>query len=176
MTAGVLPSRALLLDRDGTLVRDVGYPRDPATVELLPGVAEVLRDARALGYKLAIVSNQSGVGRGLIQPSEAQAVQARVDELFREQGVSFDGTWFCFHLPDAGCECRKPAPGMLLRAAKELGVELGRSIMVGDKDSDVMAGVAAGCTAVGLGKTVHAGALATFDGWAALGAWLRAKG
>lgn len=168
-------SRALLLDRDGTLIHDAGYPRDPAEVALLPGAPGALRDARALGYKLAIVSNQSGVGRGLIQPSEARAVQARVEELFAEEGVTFDGAWFCFHAPEDACSCRKPAPGLLLDAARELGVDLGRSVMIGDKASDVGAGVAAGCVALSFGEAAHAGALAAFSTWAELAAWLSAK-
>ncbi|MBX3198774.1 MAG: HAD family hydrolase [Labilithrix sp.] len=167
--------RALLLDRDGTLIEDAGYPREPAKVALLPGAAEALRDARALGYKLAIVSNQSGVARGLIQPSEARAVQARVEELFAREGVTFDGAWFCFHGPGDACACRKPAPGMLLDAAKALGVDLGGSIMIGDKASDVGAGVAAGCVALSFGETAHTGARAAFATWAELAAWLRAK-
>jgi len=140
-------ARALFLDRDGTLIVDVGYPRDPARVELLPGAVDALGLATALGYSLVIVSNQSGVARGIISPEEARAVQVRVDELFAAHGVSFAGTYFCFHGPDEGCTCRKPAPGMLVRAARELGLSLRASVMVGDKPSDVAAGIAAGCRA-----------------------------
>ncbi len=138
--------RALLCDRDGTLIVDVGYPRDPDRVELLPGVAEALRE---LGrrYALVIVSNQSGIGRGLIKPEEAAAVHARVVERFAAEGVSFAGAYMCPHAPDEDCACRKPAPGMLLQAAEELGLSLEHSVMIGDKQADVQAGWRAGCGA-----------------------------
>lgn len=168
-------SRALLLDRDGTIIRDVGYPRDPAKVELLPGVAAGLREARALGYELAIVSNQSGVGRGLIRPDEARDVQARVEQLFAEEGVTFAGAWFCFHAPTEACSCRKPAPGLLLEAARVLGLDLSRSVMIGDKASDVDAGLAVGCAALGFGEARHPGATASCGSWLDVIGWLRAN-
>lgn len=135
---------ALFIDRDGTLIADVGYPRDPALVEPLPGAFEALR---ALGarFALVIVSNQSGIGRGRITEAEAHAVHARVVEVFARAGVTFAGAYYCPHGPDAGCACRKPAPGLLLDAARELGLDLAGSVMVGDKASDVAAGRAAGC-------------------------------
>ncbi len=167
-------ARALLLDRDGTLIRDVGYPRDPATVELLPGVAEALREARKLGFQLVIVSNQSGVARGRITPSEARLVQARVEKLFGEEGVVFDGAWFCFHGPDEGCHCRKPSPGMLLQAAGVLELDLARSIMIGDKASDIDAGLAAGTGTIAFG-VAHPKADATFASWDDLIRWVRVK-
>ncbi len=167
--------RALFLDRDGTLIRDVGYPRDPATVELLPGAVEALKGARELGYRLVIVSNQSGVARGLIQPSEARAVQERVEALFAERGVTFDGAWFCFHSPEDACLCRKPAPGMILAASRTLDLDLAGSVMVGDKASDVDAGIAAGTRAIGFGAGHHSRAEATFSSWGDLISWLRAN-
>lgn len=167
--------RALFLDRDGTLIPDVGYPRDPNLVSLLPDAARVLREASGLGYVLVVVSNQSGVARGLIAPDEARAVQARVEELFAAEGVFFARSAFCFHGPDDACGCRKPAPGMLLDAARDLGLDLGSSVMIGDKPSDVGAGIAAGCTALTFGDVPHPNAAASFSTWEALGAWLRAK-
>lgn len=154
--------RALFLDRDGTLIVDVGYPKDPDRVELLPGAAAALREARAAGYLLVIVSNQSGVARGLVTPEQAARVQARAEERFAAEGVRFDGAYFCFHGPDDGCGCRKPAPGLLLRAGEDLGVELSASVMVGDKPSDVQAGRSAGCE--------HAVA---FTSWEEVSAWMR---
>jgi D-glycero-D-manno-heptose 1,7-bisphosphate phosphatase len=149
-------ARALFLDRDGTLIVDTSYPRDPALVEVLPGAVEALGRAQRAGLRLVIVSNQSGVARGLISPAEAAAVQNRVVEVFAREGVSFDGSYFCFHGPDDGCACRKPLPGLLLRAAAELDLDLARSMMVGDKVSDVEAGRAAGCSAL------------AFSDWAAM--------
>jgi len=147
-------SRALFVDRDGTLIEDVGYPKDPADVVLVPGAAAVLRDARRRGYLLVIVTNQSGVARGMFDESVARRVQARVEELFAAEGVRFDGVYFCLHGPHDGCACRKPAPGMLLAAARDLGIDLGASLMVGDKASDVEAGRAAGARAIGFGTDI----------------------
>ena len=146
------PARpALFLDRDGTLIEDVGYPRDPRRVYLLPGAAGALARLARLGFALVIVSNQSGVGRGLFSRAEAEAVHAEVVRRFAGAGVSFDGAYYCYHAPDEGCGCRKPAPGLLLRAAAELGLDLGRSFMVGDKTIDAAAGAAAGCRGLLLG-------------------------
>lgn len=139
-------TRALFLDRDGTLIVDVGYPRDPAQVELLPGAAAALRGLPA-DVELVIVSNQSGLARGIITPAEADAVAARVAQLFALEGVLFAAAYVCPHGPGDGCRCRKPQPGMLLDAARDLGLELAASVMIGDKLSDVQAGVAAGCAA-----------------------------
>ncbi len=142
---------ALFLDRDGTLVEDVGYPGDPGQVRLLPGAAAALRRLARARFARVIVSNQSGVGRGLFSRAEAEAVHAEVLRRFAEVGVSFDGAYYCYHAPDDGCACRKPAPGLLLRAAAELGLDLGRSYMVGDKPIDVAAGAAAGCRGIRFG-------------------------
>lgn len=139
-------TRALFLDRDGTLIVDVGYPRDPDAVDLLPGAAAALR-ALPPDVALVIVSNQSGLARGRITPAEAAAVAARVEARFAAEGVIFAGAYHCPHGPDDGCPCRKPAPGMLLAAARDLGLDLAASIMLGDKPSDVAAGQAAGCAA-----------------------------
>ena len=149
--------RALFLDRDGTLVVDVGYPRDPDAVELLDGAAGFLRGLPP-DLALVIVSNQSGLARGRLTVAEADAVAARVAAQFAEAGVTFAGTYRCPHGPDDGCRCRKPAPGMLLAAARDLDLDLAASIMVGDKPSDVEAGRAAGCA--------HA---LRFDDWAGTG-------
>jgi histidinol-phosphate phosphatase family protein len=135
---------ALFLDRDGTLIVDTGYPRDPELVEVLPGAIEALRELQR-DYVLVIISSQSGIARGLITETQARAVHERVIELFAQGGVTFAGAYYCKHLPDAGCPCRKPAPGLLHDAAREHDLDLASSIMVGDKESDVEAGKAAGC-------------------------------
>lgn len=142
MTGGLRP--ALLLDRDGTLITDVGYPRDPARVEPLPGAFAALRTLQA-SFTLVIISNQSGIGRGLITQNEARAVHDRVVDVFGRAGIQFAGAYYCPHAPEAGCPCRKPAPGLVLDAARDLGLDLARSVMLGDKASDVAAGLAAGC-------------------------------
>lgn len=146
-----MPARGLFLDRDGTLMVDTGYVRDPASVELLPGVTQALKEAKALGFVLVVVSNQSGVARGIISREQLAAVQSRFEELLAEDGVTLDDVRFCLHGPDGGCPCRKPAPGLLLDAANLLGIDLGRSIMIGDRESDVLAGHQAGCRTILLG-------------------------
>jgi histidinol-phosphate phosphatase family protein len=144
-TQGVARRRpALFIDRDGTLITDVGYPRDPARVEPLPGVFDALRALQA-SFALVIISNQSGLGRGIITQAEASAVHDRVVEVFGRAGIEFAGAYYCPHAPEAGCTCRKPAPGLLLDAARDLGLDLAGSVMLGDKASDVAAGLAAGC-------------------------------
>lgn len=168
-------TRALFLDRDGTLIVDVGYPRDADLVELLPGVVEALKLARGAGYRLVIVSNQSGVARGLIQPSEARSVQERVVSLFERDGVVFDAAYFCFHAPSEDCSCRKPNPGMLLQAKHDLGLDLSQCVMVGDKASDVEAGLAAGTRAIAFGEMLHPGAIVAVSSWAKFSEWLRAE-
>jgi D-glycero-D-manno-heptose 1,7-bisphosphate phosphatase len=134
---------ALFLDRDGTLIVDTGYPRDPTLVEVLPGALEALRELQR-DYKLVIISNQSGIGRGRITQAEADAVHARVLEVFAAGGVAFAASYYCPHAPDAHCRCRKPAPGLILDAVAELDLDLARSAMIGDKPSDLAAGRAAG--------------------------------
>jgi histidinol-phosphate phosphatase family protein len=143
----VTARRALFLDRDGTLIVDVPYPSDPARVELIPGATAALRSLQET-WALVVVSNQSGIGRGLITEAQAAAVHDRFVALFVAEGVQFARTYYCPHRPDAGCPCRKPSPGMLLDAARELGLDLTRSVMLGDKPSDVEAGRAAGCARV----------------------------
>ncbi len=138
--------RALFLDRDGTLIVDVGYPKDPALVEILPGAVDALK-ALAHDWVFVVISNQSGIGRGLITPIEATAVHDRFIALFAAEGVAFAGVYYCPHAPDAGCPCRKPAPGLLHDAARDLELDLAASVMLGDKESDVAAGLAAGCRA-----------------------------
>lgn len=167
--------RALLLDRDGTIIVDVGYPRDPDAVSLLPGAAEALREASSRGWALVVVSNQSGVARGLVTPDEAGRVQERVAAQLAAAGVRLDGAYFCFHGPDAGCRCRKPEPGMLEAAAADLGLELGASVMVGDKPSDVEAGRRAGCATVAFGDNPTEDATARCAGWPEVAAWLRTR-
>ncbi len=129
---------AVFLDRDGTLVRDPGYLHDPALVELLPGVAHGLGELARAGWPLVVVSNQSGIARGFYGPEGFAAVQARLGELLAPHGVRFAGAYFCPHHPDitGPCDCRKPGVALFEQAARELGLDLARSWMVGDRVSD----------------------------------------
>ena len=136
--------QAVLLDRDGTLVVDVPYNGDPTAVEPMPGAAEALDRLRAAGVWTAVVSNQSGIGRGLLSHERVEAVNRRVEELLGPLGP-----WVvCPHAPDDGCDCRKPAPGLVLRAAELLGADPSRCAVIGDIGSDVEAARAAGARAI----------------------------
>ncbi|GAB2590734.1 HAD-IIIA family hydrolase [Microlunatus antarcticus] len=136
--------RAVLFDRDGTLVHDVPYNADPDLVAPVDGAREVLDDLRRRGLGLGVVSNQSGIARGLITPAQLAAVNGRVDAL-----LGPFGTWqVCPHGAADGCACRKPAPGMVLAAAAALGVEPADCVVIGDIGADVGAALAAGARAV----------------------------
>ncbi len=130
-------SRAVLLDRDGTIIVDKHYLADPAGVELERGAVRGLARMRALGLLLICVTNQSGVAKGLFDRARVDAVNARVDALLACEGVTIDGWYVCPHGSDSGCDCRKPAPGLALAAAREFGLDLSRAFVIGDKLSDV---------------------------------------
>ena len=149
---------AAFLDRDGTLIVDVGYPRDPDGVTLLDGAAEALAALAASGLRLVVVSNQSGVGRGIVTPEQAEAVHDRFVAELAAEGIALDDAKYCPHAPGAGCACRKPEPAMLLEAAAELDLDLEASFMIGDKHSDVETGRRAGCRTVLLGDADGAAA------------------
>jgi histidinol-phosphate phosphatase family protein len=138
-------SRFVFLDRDGTLVRDTRYPHRLEDYELLPGVGPALRRLRAAGYRLAIVTNQSGIGRGMFAEADFERFQGALLADLARADVAIDRSYHCPHLPEAGCPCRKPAPGMLWRARDELGAELGASWVVGDSAADVGLAARAGC-------------------------------
>jgi histidinol-phosphate phosphatase family protein len=135
---------AVLFDRDGTLVVDVPYNGDPGRVEPVPGAAVALARLRAAGVPTAVVSNQSGIARGLLTEAQVRAVNARVEELLGPLGP-----WaWCPHGPEDGCGCRKPEPGLILRAAERLGVDPARCVVIGDIGADVEAARAAGARAI----------------------------
>jgi len=137
--------RAAFLDRDGTIIVDTGFVADPADVQLLPGATDALRGLAADGWALVIISNQSGIARGLITRDQAAAVHDRVVALLAKDDVALDGSYYCFHAPDERCGCRKPSPSMILKAADDLRLDVASSVMVGDRESDASAGTAAGC-------------------------------
>ena len=132
----------VLLDRDGTLVHDVPYNTDPDAVEVLDGVRQSLDRLRDNGIRIGVVTNQSGVGRGLITPQQLDAVNRRIDDLLGP----FDVWCQCLHAPEDGCSCRKPRPQLVLDACARLDVDPHRTVVVGDIGSDVEAAVAAGAT------------------------------
>ena len=133
---------AVFLDRDGTLMRDVDYCGDPAKVEVFPGAGEALRRLKENGYKLVIITNQSGIARGYFTEEEYRTVEA---EFFRQIGQGLiDASYYCPALPGSGSVRRKPGPGMIFEAQSEHRIDLRRSFMVGDKASDVGCGQNAG--------------------------------
>ena len=134
----------MLFDRDETLIADVPFNGDPEKVEVLPEMRTLLDDLRAAGLKVAVVSNQSGVGRGLITLEQVDAVNRRIDELLGP----FDGFFVCPHAPEDACECRKPKPKLILDAARALGVRPRECLVVGDRDSDVEAARNAGAVSL----------------------------
>jgi D-glycero-D-manno-heptose 1,7-bisphosphate phosphatase len=134
--------RAVFFDRDGTLMEDAHYLGDPEKVRVFPGVPEALAELSRAGFGVFVVSNQSGIGRGLITLEQYHAVQA---EFLRQIGPGLiDASYYCPDAPGTESACRKPAPGMLLRAAAEHGIDLAQSFMVGDKAADVECGQRAG--------------------------------
>jgi D-glycero-D-manno-heptose 1,7-bisphosphate phosphatase len=134
--------RAVFFDRDGTLMEDVHYCGDPAKVKVYEGVSGALRRLKKAGFATVVVSNQSGIGRGWITEAQYHAVER---ELLRQVGAGLiDASYFCPDAPDAPSTRRKPAPGMLLEAAKDLGLDLARSWVVGDKSDDIECGRRAG--------------------------------
>ena len=151
--------RAIFLDRDGTLMEEVNYCNDPATVQAIPRAGETLALLRKEGWLTVIVTNQSGLAKGLITPAQYEAVNA---ELLRQLGGGIDAIYFCPDHPDQPTERRKPQPGMLLEAAADLEIDLSSSWMIGDKPIDVECGRNAGCRTV-LVKTGYGSAQSNTD-------------
>jgi len=138
-------AKAVFLDRDETLNPDPGYIRDPAQFSLYPWVSGELAKLKQAGFLLVVVSNQSGIGRGLITWDELNAVHLKLDRLLSEQaGVSIDAYQICPHHPDEACSCRKPKPKLILDAADLLQIDLSKSFLIGDRESDFKAGQNAG--------------------------------
>lgn len=148
-------NKAIFLDRDNTIIDDPGYINDPGQVKLLPGAVETLSQLRSMGYMLVIISNQSGVARGIVTEEVLGLIHQRLKELLGKENVFLDGIYYCPFHPDGvvpeytkQSDCRKPAPGMILRAASQLGIELNQSWMVGDSYRDVAAGKSSGCKTI----------------------------
>lgn len=145
----------IFFDRDGTVNTEVDYLSSPEELELIPGTAEAIREANQLGVKVFVITNQSGIARGLITEQDLRNIHSRLEKMLSRHGAKIDAIYYCPHHSESGlppynvvCECRKPGTGMLRTAAKEFGVDLSRSFVVGDKLVDVMAGENAGCTSI----------------------------
>lgn len=142
MTRPDAKSRAVFVDRDGTLIHDADYCSDPKEVEIFPGVPQALQRLKKQGFKIIVITNQSGIGRGFFTLDQYRAVEAEVSRQVGDNVI--DATYFCPDVPGQPSECRKPAPGMIWQAAREHDVDLARSFFIGDKEIDVECGRNAG--------------------------------
>ena len=161
------PPRFVVLDRDGTIIRERHYLSDPELVELLEGTADGLRLLREMGLGLVVVTNQSAIGRGFFDESRLQQIHQRLEELLASAGVSLEDIYFCPHTPMDDCDCRKPRTGLLELAAKEHGFNPRDAFVIGDKPCDIELGQRMGATTflvrTGYGSRVVAENQATPD-------------
>jgi D-glycero-D-manno-heptose 1,7-bisphosphate phosphatase len=155
--------KVVILDRDGTIVVDHGYLDDPARLEFEPDAAQGLQCLYSNGYRLVVISNQSGVGRGLFTLEQLAAMNARLNAMVEESGARLEGIYCCPHVPDDVCACRKPAQGLMLQAAADLGFNPKSAVVIGDKGSDIEFGRAAGARTI----LIAANAAGTHDPLAA---------
>jgi histidinol-phosphate phosphatase family protein len=143
-------SWAVFVDRDGTVIEELGYLSDPDKVQLVPNAARSISKLNKMGIPVVVISNQAGVARGLFTAGDLDRVHERVMKLLAAEDALVDAAYYCPHHPDydVQCTCRKPKPGLLLKASEELGIELKQSFMVGDRLIDMQAGKAAGASTV----------------------------
>jgi D-glycero-D-manno-heptose 1,7-bisphosphate phosphatase len=157
-----MANKAIFLDRDNTIIEDPGYINNPDQVKLLEGAPEALNSLKALGYKLVVVSNQSGVARGIVTEEVLGQIHKRLEQLLAEKGVSLDRIYYCpYHIEGVipkyrkESDWRKPNPGMLLAAGRDMDIDLRESWMVGDTTNDIEAGARAGCRTIMLAGRTH---------------------
>lgn len=132
--------KAVFMDRDGTIMKEISYPSDPEKVELLPNACSAIKLLARNGFKILIVSNQSGVGRGYFPIDIVYAVNERLLNLLKKEGGYIDKIYFCPHRPEDNCMCRKPKPGMINQAKEEFDIDLAHSYMIGDRSEDIELG------------------------------------
>lgn len=137
--------RAVFLDRDGTINVDVDYLHEPDKLVFVDGAIEALALLKAKGYRLIVISNQSGIGRGYFGAQAVERLHAYMNSILQEHSAAIDAFYYCPHIEQDRCTCRKPQTGLIDRAAAEWDIDLQRSYMVGDKEADVMTAVNAGC-------------------------------
>ena len=138
----------MFLDRDGVIARDVHYCRRVEDFEILPAVPEAIKLLNEHGFRVVVITNQSGIARGLFTEATLHQIHRHMEEELAGQGARLDAIYYCPHHPDDGCQCRKPRPGLLIKAAQELGVDLAKSFMVGDSEIDIQTGKAVGSQTV----------------------------
>ena len=143
-----MANRAVFLDRDGTMARDVRYCSRPEDFELFPGTGEAIRLLNQHGLKVIVVTNQSGIARGYFTEETLAEIHQKMKDELAKEGAFVDAIYYCPHHPEDGCECRKPKPKMVLQAASHHHIELERSFIVGDLQMDIELGKAVGCTTI----------------------------
>jgi len=141
-------NRAVFLDRDGTINRDVPYCSRPEDFELLPKVAEGIRILNQHGFKVVVITNQSGITRGYFTVEALSEVHQKMKDELTVHGAKIDAVYYCPHHPDDKCSCRKPSPELILKAASDLAIDLAWSYVIGDRDIDIDAGKQAGCRTI----------------------------
>lgn len=141
-------NRAVFLDRDGTIARDVHYCRRPEDFELLPTVPEAIRLLNANSFKVVVVTNQSGIARGYFTEETLIQIHKKMKDELKKHGAGVDAIYYCPHHPEDGCDCRKPKTALFLKATKKLDINLGLSYVVGDMQMDLDTGKALGCKTV----------------------------
>jgi D-glycero-D-manno-heptose 1,7-bisphosphate phosphatase len=160
-------ARAVFLDRDGTIMEDASYVGTVDRVVLIPRAVEAMRRLQDAGFKLFVVTNQSGVGRGYFSREAVEQIHAHLDQHFHKAGVRLQRYYVCPHHPEDNCDCRKPKPKLLLQAAREFKLDLPRSYMIGDRPSDLQAGRNAGTKTIlvltGVGRETLASGEAAAD-------------
>ena len=144
------------MDRDGTIIEDVGYLNHPGQIQFIPGSIEAIQKLNVAGYKVIVITNQAGVARGLVSEDMLQTIDKTLHKRLLSGGAHLDGIYYCPHHPEHGyypyrqaCECRKPHPGLIKKAQRDFDIDLSQSYMIGDKATDIEAGHSAGV------KTIH---------------------
>ncbi|MBT3362716.1 MAG: D-glycero-beta-D-manno-heptose 1,7-bisphosphate 7-phosphatase [Chloroflexi bacterium] len=145
-------NKAVFLDRDGTMAEDVNYCSRPEDFELFPSTAQAIKLFSDMGFKVIVVTNQSGIARGYFTQDTLTEIHSKMTRELAKEGVRLDAIYYCPHHPDDNCECRKPKPKLILQAAKDFDLDLARSYMVGDFQSDIALGKAAGCKTMLIAK------------------------
>jgi D-glycero-D-manno-heptose 1,7-bisphosphate phosphatase len=159
------PRRVALIDRDGTIIVDKVYLRDPEAIEFVPGAIDGLRLLRDAGFALVLITNQSGIARGYFDPARLDEIHDRLRSMLAAEGLRLEAIYVCPHGPDEGCDRRKPAPGMVRRAMQDLAFSPDQAVVIGDSDADMGAAAAAGVAGLrvaSVGKSAAIGAAADF--------------
>ena len=149
-----MTSRAVFLDRDGTMARDVHYCSHPEDFELFPDTVQAIKLLNEHGFKVIVITNQSGIARGYFTEETLAKIHQKMKDELAKEGTWVDGIYYCPHHPDDGCDCRKPKPRLLLQAASEHDIDLKYSFVVGDLQMDVDLGKAVGCKTILIGDTL----------------------